>query len=92
MSGRKTRRKIKRRKRNKHRLRTRGFVENLTHFFLKGRVTDKYTKITTLMIIVLELYWTTLDSVWFAVEMWSPIPVLVNILVMLFLLRLINGK
>ena len=69
MPQRKTRRKIKRRKRSKHTYQRKGFVGNLNHFFLGGRVTDRYTKITTLIIIVLELVWVTLEIVWFAIDM-----------------------
>ena len=66
---RKTRRIIKRRKRSKYTQRKKGFVGNLLHFLLKGRVTDKYTKITTLIIILLELYWVVLETTWFLIEM-----------------------
>ena len=69
MSQRKTRRKIKRRKRSKYIQRKKGFVGNLLHFLLKGRVTDRYTKITTLLIILLELYWVVLETTWFLIEM-----------------------
>jgi len=68
MSQRKTRRKIKRRKRNKYQKR-KGFVGNLTHFFLKGRVTDRYTKITTLIIVILEFIWVTMEIIWFTIDM-----------------------
>ena len=67
--SRKTRRKIKRRRRSKYNQRRKGFVGNLLHFFLKGRVTDRYTKITTLVIILLELYWVVLETTWFLIEM-----------------------
>ena len=69
MSTRKTRRKIKRRSRGKYSQRKKGFVGNLLHFLLKGRVTDRYTKITTLVIILVELYWVALETTWFAIEM-----------------------
>jgi len=69
MSVRKTRRKIKRRKRNKHPYQRKGFVGNLNHFFLGGRVTDRYTKITTLIIIVLEVIWVALEIIWFMIDM-----------------------
>ena len=68
MSKRKTRRKIKRRKRSKHTHQRKGFVGNLIHFFLKGRVTDKYTKITTAMILLLEFIWVTIEIIWFYIE------------------------
>lgn len=69
MPVRKTRRKIRRRKRSKHTYQRKGFVRNLTHFFLGGRVTDRYTKITTLIIIALEVIWVALEIVWFGIDM-----------------------
>lgn len=67
---RKTRRKIKkRRKRNKYIHRKKGFVANLNYFFLGGRVTDRYTKITTLIIIILEVTWVALEMIWFYIDM-----------------------
>lgn len=69
--GRKTRRRIKRRSRNKYTQRKKGFVGNLIHFFIKGKVTDRYTKVTTLMILVLEFIWVALEMVWFSIEMFG---------------------
>jgi len=67
--GRKTRRKIKRRKKSKHISQRKGFVGNLVHFFLSGKVTDRYTKITTLIIIILEITWVALEIIWFTIDM-----------------------
>jgi len=69
MSVRKTRRKIRRRKRNRYVHRRKGFVANLNYFFLGGKVTDRYTKITTLIIIILEIIWVALEITWFMIDM-----------------------
>lgn len=61
---RKTRRKIQRRKKSKSKPKKRKLLER--HF--NSPVTNKYTKITTAVIILLELLWILIETAWFIID------------------------
>jgi len=66
---RKTRRKIKKRRRNKYKLQKKGLIGRFLYFLLDGKVTDRYIKITTAFILLLEFVWVALEIVWFSIDM-----------------------
>ncbi len=63
---RKHRRRIKRRaKGNKSRKQKNRFARHLN-----GIITNRWTKITTYIIIGLEVTWVTMEMVWFGIDMY----------------------